>query len=95
MTNSRRTLYIGVTNNLLARVDQHKNKSVDGYTSRYNLTKLVHYEEFQTAREAISREKYLKGLLRGKKIAIIEENNPFWQDLSRDWYERNPSLHSI
>ena len=73
LSNAGRTLYIGVTNNLERRMYEHKNKLINGFTKKYNLTKLVHYETTWDIREAIYREKQLKGWLRSKKIALIEE----------------------
>jgi putative endonuclease len=87
MTNRSRTLYTGVTNNLERRVHEHKNKMVPGFTSKYNITQLVCFEECPDVREAIAREKQIKGWLRAKKIALVESVNPEWQDLSADWYE--------
>jgi putative endonuclease len=87
MTNRSRTLYTGVTNNLERRVHEHKNKMVPGFTSKYNCAQLVYFEECPDVREAIAREKQIKGWLRAKKIALIESVNPEWQDLSADWYE--------
>lgn len=82
MTNKMNTaLYIGVTNNLIKRVYEHKNKLADGFTSKYNITKLVYYETFEDIQTAIAREKQLKGGSRKKKIALIEEINPNWNDL--------------
>ena len=75
-------LYIGITNNLTKRVRQHKQKLHDGYTKKYNLHKLIYYEEFRDVRKAIAREKELKGWRRDKKIALIEQQNPGWHDLS-------------
>lgn len=87
MTNRRRgVLYTGMTNDLHRRVYQHKNKLLGGFTSRYNLVKLVYYEETNDVREAIGREKQIKGWLRAKKIALIESVNPDWNDLSSEWY---------
>jgi len=74
-------LYTGVTNNLLVRVWQHKNKVYKGFTSKYNINKLVYYEIFEDAYEAISREKQIKNLLRIKKEALINKDNPDWEDL--------------
>ena len=85
MTNKSRTLYTGVTNNLTRRVFEHKHHLVDGFTKKYNITKLVYYEETNDIREAIAREKQIKGWLRKKKIAIIEAMNPEWEDLSKGW----------
>ena len=86
MTNKSRTLYTGVTNNLERRVFEHKRKMVPGFTSKYNIGILVYYEQFPDVREAIGREKQIKGWLRAKKIALIESMNPTWADLSADWY---------
>ena len=71
-----RTLYTGVTNNLLLRVIQHKQKRVPGFTQRYNVTRLVYFEQYSGIGLAIAREKEIKGLLRTKKIALIESRNP-------------------
>jgi putative endonuclease len=87
MTNQSRTLYIGVTGNLERRVFDHKNKLIDGFTKRYNITRLVYFEETNDVNCAIAREKQLKGWLRAKKIALIESMNPEWKDLSLEWYE--------
>ena len=87
MTNKSRTLYTGVTNNLERRVYEHKHKLVAGFTSKYNITKLVHYEETNDVQEALVREKQIKGWLRSKKIALIESENPEWKDLSLEWYK--------
>jgi putative endonuclease len=86
MTNKSRTLYTGVTNDLERRVYEHKNKLAAGFTSKYNITKLVHYEETNDVQEALLREKQIKGWLRSKKIALIESKNPDWKDLSLEWY---------
>ncbi len=87
MTNRSRTLYTGVTNNLMRRVDEHKRKLVPGFTTKYNITQLVYYEVTPDIRVAISCEKQIKGWLRAKKIALVEELNPKWEDLSAGWYE--------
>jgi putative endonuclease len=86
MTNKSRTLYTGVTNNLERRVDEHKSKTIPGFTARYNITQLVYYEEGDDVNVAIAREKQIKGWLRAKKIALIESINPEWHDLSEDWH---------
>jgi putative endonuclease len=86
MTNKNRTLYVGVTNNLERRVYEHKNKLIKGFSSQYNLTELVYYAETNDIREAIAREKQIKGWLRAKKVTLIEEENPLWVDLSADWF---------
>ena len=82
MTNKKNgTLYIGVTSNIIKRVYHHKNKLVDGFTKKYNLTKLVYYEVYETIDEAIKREKQLKNWKREWKINLIESVNPQWLDL--------------
>jgi putative endonuclease len=86
MTNHSGTLYVGVTNDLQRRVWQHKKKLIEGFTKRYNITRLVYYEETSNVSAAIAREKQIKGWLRRKKIALIESLNPGWKDLSDGWY---------
>jgi putative endonuclease len=85
MTNRSRTLYTGVTNNLMRRVYEHKNKLTDGFTKKYNITKLVYYESTPEITSAIAREKQIKGWLRKRKVALIESANPHWKDLSEEW----------
>lgn len=86
LTNQPRgTLYVGVTNSLERRVWQHKTKQLEGFTKKYELDRLVLFEEFRDIRDAIDREKQIKGWLRAKKIQLIETNNPTWRDLSADW----------
>jgi len=75
------TLYIGVTSDLAKRVWLHKNKIADGFTKKYNVYKLVYYEVHQSSYQAIVREKKLKNWMRAWKIALIEKNNPLWNDL--------------
>jgi putative endonuclease len=82
MASWTRTLYIGVTNNLLKRAIQHKQKEIPGFTHSYNVTRLVYFEQYSGIGLAIMREKQLKGLLRKKKISLIESTNPEWKDLS-------------
>ena len=86
------TLYIGMTNNLEKRVIEHKEKLIDGFTSDYGGDRLVYFESYDDVRNAIDREKQLKGWRREKKIALIRSINPGWKDLAREWYEsRRPS----
>ena len=87
MTNGSRShvLYSGITGNLSRRVFEHKNKLVPGFTSRYNLTRLVYYECFVYPDAAINREKEIKGGRRSKKIHLIESMNPHWHDLAESW----------
>ncbi len=83
MTNNQRShvLYTGVTNDVNRRAFEHKNKLTPGFTSRYNLTRLVYYEQFFEIANAITREKEIKGWKRIKKIQLIESMNPHWHDL--------------
>ena len=91
MTNKHNTvIYTGVTNDLMRRVYEHKKKLVPGFTARYNIVKLVYFEETQDVNSAISREKQIKGWLRKKKVALIEKDNPDWLDLSEEWYHSEP-----
>lgn len=84
LTNHSRTLYVGVTNNLVRRVFEHRQKVVEGFTKKYNVTQLVYFEQTPDVRAAIAREKQIKGWLRAKKIALIEGVNPAWKDLYDD-----------
>ena len=86
ITNRPKTLYVGVTSDLKKRIYQHKNKLIAGFTQKYNLTMLVHFETTTDIHEAIKREKQIKGWLRAKKIALIESNNPEWRDLAETWF---------
>jgi len=75
MTNKTKTLYIGVTNDLVRRIYEHKNKLIDGFTKKYNITKLIYYEHFFNVEDAIRREKQLKNWHRQWKINLIESVN--------------------
>jgi len=77
-----KVLYIGVTNNLERRMYEHRNKMIDGFTKKYNLTKLVYFEETSDVRNAIEREKQLKNWHRDWKIKLVTDFNPEWKDLS-------------
>ncbi|MGD9889805.1 MAG: GIY-YIG nuclease family protein [Dehalococcoidia bacterium] len=94
-----RVLYVGVTNDLQRRVYQHRTSTASQFTARYRVTMLVHCEEPTNIRDAISREKQIKGWARAKKVALIEADNPQWVDLAKDWFnedrkQRSPSLSS-
>lgn len=84
MSNASRTLYTGVTNDIIRRVWEHKNKVTEGFTSQYHVTQLVHFEAFPSPRDAIAREKQIKGWRRSRKIALVSEANPEWRDLSEE-----------
>ncbi len=79
-----RVLYVGVTNNLIRRTFEHKQKNIPGFTQKYKVTKLVYYELYNDSKVAILREKQIKNLVRRKKIAIITAFNPQWRDLYLD-----------
>lgn len=78
------TLYIGVTNDLIRRVREHKDKLIEGFTKRYNISMLVHYESATEIKSAIVREKTLKSWNRKWKLDLIEKDNPEWKDLYCD-----------
>jgi putative endonuclease len=95
----RTTLYIGVTNSLMRRVSEHRAGEIPGFSQRYNTNRLMYYEQFNDVRDAIAREKQLKGWSRTKKEALINGLNPRWADLgvtvlglaeapSRPWQDR-------
>ncbi len=89
MAGKFRTLYTWITNNLERRVLEYKRKLVAGFTSKYNVNRLVHYEKFGDVRAAIRREKEIKGWLRSKKVALIVSHNPTWTDLSEGWFGKS------
>ena len=82
------TLYVGITNDLGRRMYEHKNKLVPGFTAKYGCDRLVFYEAFPTAHQAIAAEKRIKGWTRAKKVALVESKNPEWRDLA------DPANHS-
>jgi putative endonuclease len=87
LTNYTRTvLYTGVTNNLIRRMYEHRNHLVTGFTDQYQVTHLVYFEETNDIREAIAREKQIKGWLRSRKVDLIQSVNPEWRDLADDWF---------
>ncbi|WP_341789482.1 GIY-YIG nuclease family protein [Rickettsia endosymbiont of Polydrusus tereticollis] len=75
------TLYIGITNNIIRRAYEHKQKIIKGFSTKYNVTKLVYIEEFTDIKEAIAREKVIKKWKRAWKLKLIEQYNPDWKDL--------------
>ena len=79
---NNRIMYVGVTNDLIRRLYEHKNKLVAGFTAKYNLNKLVYFEEAQDVNVAIAREKEIKKWRREKKNKLVNGDNPKWQDLS-------------
>ncbi len=85
VASASRTLYIGVTNNLVRRIQEHKDGTFGSFTAKYRCHRLVWFESYSWIDKAIAREKELKGWLRAKKIALIQQNNPTWVDLSEEW----------
>ena len=86
MSTKSRVLYTGITSNIHRRAWEHKNGLIPGFTRDYRVHRLVYYEVFQYVRNAIAREKQIRGWLRRKKIALIEATNPTWEDLAEEWY---------
>ncbi len=82
------TLYTGITGYFEKRIHQHKYDSIEGFTKKYQVHRLVYYESYQDVLVAISREKQIKRWRREKKIFLIEKTNPRWQDLAENWEER-------
>lgn len=78
---TNKVLYIGVTNDLVRRIYEHKNKIVEGFTAKYAVNKLVYFETITDIQSAIAREKQLKGWRRNKKNALIETINPVWEEI--------------
>ena len=93
-----RVLYIGVTSDLEARMFQHKTKAFRGFTARYRVDRLLYREGFDDIRDAIAREKQLKGWVRRRKLALIETMNPDYADLAAGWFDaaafKNPPASS-
>ena len=86
LRNNSGMLYTGVTSDLMRRLYQHKNKLVAGFTAKYNIGKLVFFQEFSDVRDAIAAERRIKGWVRKKKNDLIGQFNPEWKDLSEDWF---------
>ena len=87
MSSKSRALYIGITDDLIRRVYEHKNKLIGGFTKKYNITRLVYYEMTSDIQTAIQREKQIKGWVRSRKITLIQTANEEWKDVSNGWYE--------
>jgi putative endonuclease len=82
---NHRIMYVGVTNDLIRRIYEHKNKLMEGFTNRYNLNKLVYFEDTRDIHAALAREKEIKRWRREKKNALVQTLNPNWRDLSEDF----------
>jgi putative endonuclease len=78
------TLYVGVTSDLIKRIDEHRQKLVDGFTKKYEITNLVYYETFEDIKDAIVRERQIKEWKRKWKMELIQSVNPYWRDLYED-----------
>lgn len=93
------TPYVGITSDLVARVHQHRDHTFPGFTAKYDVNRLLYYEIYEEVRNAIAREKQLKGWRREKKIALIEKQNPHWKDLGSEWSQtrlrRIPKAESV
>ncbi len=87
MASKSATLYTGVTNDIVRRVYEHKHGETPGFTSKYHVTRLVYFEEFDRATDAIERESQIKGWVRKKKLDLIKSMNPKWKDLSAIWFD--------
>ena len=83
---NNKVLYTGITSNLERRIFEHKNKLVKGFTEKYNVNKLVYFEQTSDVYSALNREKEIKGWLRIKKNELVESKNAAWSDLSDGWY---------
>ena len=88
MSSKAKVLYVGMTNNLSRRMYEHKNKMNIGFTAKYNVNQLVYFEEAENRVSALKKEKQIKGWLRIKKIELIENKNPGWNDLIDDFLDK-------
>ena len=90
LSSRSRNLYTGVTNDIFRRVWQHREGRGSEFTRRYRIHRLVYFERFDSVNSAIAREKQIKAWTRAKRIALIESQNPAWDDLAARWYEAGP-----
>ena len=95
MASKSRRLYTGMTSNLHERVFEHKQDLVPGFSSKYRMHRLVHYEHYPNVWSAIDREKEIKGWRRSKKVELIESENPSWEDLAEHWYVDVPTFFGV
>ncbi|MFN8593583.1 MAG: GIY-YIG nuclease family protein [Thermomicrobiales bacterium] len=86
MTNRSGSLYVGVTNDLNRRVHEHRQRLIPGFAAAYRIDELIYAEPFSEVRDAIAREKQIKGWRRSHKVALIEQANPEWNDLGELWF---------
>jgi putative endonuclease len=94
LASKSRVLYVGVTNDLVRRLFEHEHKLTKGFTTKYNVNRLVYFEFYENIRDAIAREKQIKAWRREKKLALIESMNPQWRDLSAEWQNERDSSTS-
>ncbi len=98
LASKTRRLYVGVTNDLIRRISQHRDGTIRGFTSKYTINRLVYYEPLDDPMLAIRREKQIKSWARVKKLALVESMNPGWVDYAEHWFESakraDPSLRS-
>jgi putative endonuclease len=98
LASKTRRLYVGVTNDLVRRACEHRDRLLPGFTKRYGINRLVYFEAFDGPEAAIRREKQIKGYARAKKLALIASSNPEWHDLAEPWFAdaspSDPSLRS-
>ena len=83
---NNKVMYVGMTGNLKKRIYEHKNKLVEGFTKKYNVNKLVYFEETRDVHAAIAREKEIKKWRREKKNKLVESVNKSWEDLAEEWF---------
>ena len=93
LSSRSRTLYVGVSNDIIRRLQEHRSGNATTFVTRYRVHRLVPIEQTDDIDAAIQREKQIKGWRREKKIALISEMNPGWEDLSEGWVEVDPELH--
>ncbi|MGE0059383.1 MAG: GIY-YIG nuclease family protein [Dehalococcoidia bacterium] len=87
LTNRSQTLYVGVTNNIYRRLEEHRKANPTSFTARYHIDRLIYVEVTSDVEAALNREKQIKGWTRQRKMELIAEMNPEWRDLSEDWRE--------
>jgi putative endonuclease len=95
MSNRTGTISTGVTNDLMRRVYEHQHEIVDGFTKKYNITRLIYHEETDDVNQAIFREKQIKGWRRSKKLELVRSVNPSFLDLSEGWFKDNSDINSL
>ena len=95
LSSKSRRLYTGITNDLFRRVGEHKRGEIEGFTQKYKINRLVYWEEFQYVGNAIHREKVIKDWTRAKRVALIERDNPTWDDFAEDWGKALPPLRLV